>query len=197
MRTMIRKAKAGFTLIELMIVVAIVGVLAVLAIFGVRKYISNAKTAEAKNSIGQISKDAVSALEREKMDTGTLGLGGTAALGRSLCADSTRVPSTLTNIKGKKYQPDSTKGKDYNTGDQKIGWRCLNFEMTSPQYYAYKYTAKGAVPADVAANDTVVIDALGDLNGDGTFSTFSLAGTVSPELQLRFAPSILEVDPEE
>ena len=45
----------GFTLIELMIVVAIVGILAILAIFGVRKYLANAKTAEATNSVGMIN----------------------------------------------------------------------------------------------------------------------------------------------
>ena len=57
MRRFIRKASRGFTLIELMIVVAIIGILAVLAIYGVRKYLANAKTAEARNSLGQMGKD--------------------------------------------------------------------------------------------------------------------------------------------
>ena len=51
----------GFTLIELMIVVAIVGILAVLAVYGVRKYVSNAKTAEARNSLGVIATDEAAA----------------------------------------------------------------------------------------------------------------------------------------
>ncbi len=55
LRRMARKGSQGFTLIELMIVVAIVGILAVLAVYGVRKYIANAKTAEAKNSLGAMS----------------------------------------------------------------------------------------------------------------------------------------------
>ena len=50
-----RRKAAGFTLIELIIVVAIVGILAVLAIYGVRDYIANTKTAEATNALGLIS----------------------------------------------------------------------------------------------------------------------------------------------
>ena len=55
---MIRRASSrtrrGYTLVELMLVVIMVGVLATLAVFGVRKYIFAAKTSEAINMIGSI-----------------------------------------------------------------------------------------------------------------------------------------------
>lgn len=47
-------AERGFTLIEMMIVVAIMGVLAALGTYGVRKYILEAKKAEAASMITQI-----------------------------------------------------------------------------------------------------------------------------------------------
>ena len=74
----IRKAKQGFTLIELMIVVAIIGVLAVLAVFGVRRYITNAKSAEARNTMGGISQGGVIAYEMERTDS-------TGATTKGLC----------------------------------------------------------------------------------------------------------------
>src|SRR5689334_7981806 len=85
--------KRGFTLVELMIVVAIIGVLSALAIYGVRKYLSNAKTAEARMGIGRISKDAQVAYERESLDKTIVNLQDTAAIAHQLCLSSTKVPT--------------------------------------------------------------------------------------------------------
>jgi prepilin-type N-terminal cleavage/methylation domain-containing protein len=49
-----RRNARGFTLVELMIVVVIVCVLAVVGIYGVRKYVSSSKTGEAVQMIGSI-----------------------------------------------------------------------------------------------------------------------------------------------
>ncbi|MBX3219988.1 MAG: prepilin-type N-terminal cleavage/methylation domain-containing protein [Labilithrix sp.] len=191
-----KRLKGGFTLVELMIVVAIVGVLAVLAVYGVRKYIANAKTAEAKNALGQIGKDAASALEREIIAPAVLAGGATAALNRRLCLSaSVTVPGTAAEIKGQKYQPNPNPLQDYNVDSATpgMGFACLKFEMSTPQYYMYNYTSDSSA---TAIGTVITATANGDLNGDDVLSTFILRGAMEGA-QLKLAPSIDETNPEE
>jgi type IV pilus assembly protein PilA len=49
-----RRVRRGFSLVELLAVVAIIGILATLAILSYRKYLSSARTANAKAIVGSI-----------------------------------------------------------------------------------------------------------------------------------------------
>ena len=207
-----RPPRRGFTLIELMIVVAIVAILAVLAIFGIRKYLAHSKTAEATNTIGMINQLSVAAYEKERaISEAAVGTSGTAV--HQLCDTSDQVPNTVASVSNKKYTPDPA--ADYlargaNNNETK-GWICLKFEMNQPQYFAYKYTL-GAAPAFAGGTTPVAAAALpaamtaangwnacgaGDLDGDGENSLFCVGGFTDATATPHTSTQVAKADEEE
>jgi type IV pilus assembly protein PilA len=147
------------------------GTLAALGTFAVRRYLVNAKAAEARNTVGQIARDIAIDWERED---------GKPRSKRRLVSYPA-VPKAVP--RGVKYASTPADWKP---------WAPLRFAMEMPQYFQYEVRAvNGGEGAEVIAH--------GDLNGDGKVSTFKMEVRIDRNNgdTLLLSPSILEQDPEE
>jgi type IV pilus assembly protein PilA len=180
-----------------MMVVVIIGVLAVLAVIGVRKYVANAKSAEARNAIGQMAKDAVAAYSRDSISGTLLAKGAVSNGAQKFCQSASQsVPATMTPVTAHKYQSSAS---DWNadSGTPGKGFACLKFSLEEPQYYQYTYAATTTNTTGATVGDYFIASAQGDLDGNGATSLFQIEGQVNGGYLVSTSPQILEVRPDE
>jgi type IV pilus assembly protein PilA len=159
-----QKSDSGFTLIELMIVVAIIGILAAVAIPAFMKYIRRSKTVEASNNISKLYQSSVAYYETEHANLAQ------QIVPRQFPVANAETPGVnpCCGQPGDKCNPQ-TAAASWQTPT----WSSLNFSVDDPFYFWYRYDSAGT---DKASNFSAW--AFGNLNCDTVYSTFMRGGHV-------------------
>lgn len=118
--------------------VVVVGILAALGIYGVRKYVMNAKASEGRNAVGALIKGVVACA---------------AETGR-LPSSSSSVPLNLASVAGRKYSSHASEWANDPT------FACAKFSLLDPQYFQYRWVLENS--------ETGYAQAVADFDGDGT-----------------------------
>jgi type IV pilus assembly protein PilA len=177
-----RSARAGFTLIELMIVVAIIGILAALAIPAFIGYIRRSKTAEAGSNLRNMFQGAATYYQREHWGRGLVAVGGMSA-----ATTACTVPPTMsTNAPGiSKTQVDFSMDASFVA---------LGFNVADPIYFQYLVQASTSMCLNTVNTPQYTFQAIGNLDGDAVLSTFEISAGSDPENDLMRSPGIYIVN---
>ena len=155
--------KRGFTLIELMIVVAILGILAAVAIPAFINYMKRAKTSEALTGVNKIFEGAVAYFAE---GGGELNV---STVSSDACIPSTQAWTPTGSPSSKEFIADPT---DWETDT----WGKLNFGMADNHYYQYSFATTASGCSLTSA--TIYANAQGDLDDDSKYSLFSRVGVI-------------------
>ena len=162
MKRILLENRGGFSLIELMVVVTLVGILSTIAMPILARQLRKSKTVEAYEALAKVRVGA----KTYYMFTHWSQAGN--ILPHSFPTNIKMVPHT-----GPRCDRVVTPTSEWDAH----GWHQLHFAFTEYHYFAYAFSSNGAT--GIHAKYTAF--AYGDLDCDHKYSTFELRGTVNHE----------------
>lgn len=155
-----RAKRSAFTLIELMIVVAIIGILAAIALPAFVAYVRRAKTSEATTNLKSMFTGAAAYYSAERAARGL----GASVSGHCTVGTTNPTPA-LATLSAEKHTQDYTTDANFSQ---------IGFSVADPHYFAYQIESAGAQCGNSAGTLLYTMRSGADLDGDSTPSLFEL-----------------------